>query len=52
LKLVEDITVTLSTKENKELWNFNENFRVIATSKTNGELKLYLSLLSVFTIIE
>jgi hypothetical protein len=31
LTLVEDIPGTLTTKENKELRNFNENFRVIAT---------------------
>ena len=33
LTLVEDIPGTLTTKENKELRNFNKDFRVIAISK-------------------
>ena len=51
LTLVEDIPGTLTTKENKELRNFNENFRVIATCKPGDELKLSEALLSRFTVI-
>ena len=51
LTLVEDIPGTLTTKENKELRNFNKNFRVIATCKTGDEMKLSEALLSRFTII-
>ena len=51
LTLVEDIPGTLTTKENKELRNFNQNFRVIATCKPGDELKLSEALLSRFTII-
>jgi hypothetical protein len=51
LTLVEDIPGTLTTKENKELRNFNANFRVIATCKPGDELKLSEALLSRFTVI-
>jgi len=51
LTLVEDIPGTLTTKENKELRNFNQNFRVIATCKPGDELKLSEALLSRFTVI-
>ena len=51
LTLVEDIPGTLTTKENKELRNFNKNFRVIATCKTGDEMKLSEALLSRFTVI-
>jgi hypothetical protein len=51
LTLVEDIPGTLTTKEDKELRNFNENFRVIATCKTGDEMKLSEALLSRFTVI-
>ena len=51
LTLVEDIPGTLTTKENKELRNFNENFRVIATCKPGDELKLSEALLSRFSVI-
>ena len=51
LTLVEDIPGTLTTKENKELKNFNEDFRVIATCKPGDELKLSEALLSRFTVI-
>ena len=51
LTLVEDIPGTLTTKENKELRNFNQNFRVIATCKTGDEMKLSEALLSRFTVI-
>ena len=51
LTLVEDIPGTLTTKENKELRNFNENFRVIATCKPGDELKLSEALLSSFSVI-
>ena len=51
LTLVEDIPGTLTTKENKELRNFNKNFRVIATCKPGDELKLSEALLSRFTLI-
>ena len=51
LTLVEDIPGTLTTKENKELRNFNKDFRVIATCKTGDEFKLSEALLSRFTVI-
>ena len=51
LTLVEDIPGTLTTKENKELRNFNKDFRVIATCKPGDELKLSEALLSRFTVI-
>jgi len=51
LTLVEDIPDTLTTKENKELRNFNKDFRVIATCKPGDELKLSEALLSRFTVI-
>ena len=38
LTLVEDIPGTLTTKENKEIRNFNKDFRVIATCKPGDEL--------------
>ena len=51
LTLVEDIPGTLTGKENKELRNFNKDFRVIATCKPGDELKLSEALLSRFTVI-
>ena len=51
LTLVEDIPGTLTTKENKELRNFNRDFRIIATCKPGDELKLSEALLSRFTLI-
>ena len=51
LTLVEDILGTLTTKENKELRNFNKDFRVIATCKPGDELSLSEALLSRFTVI-
>jgi len=51
LTLVEDIPGTLTTKENKDLINFKEDFRVIATCKPGEELKLSEGLLSRFTVI-
>ena len=51
LTLVEDIPGTLTGKENKELRNFNKDFRVIATCKPGDELKLSDALLSRFTVI-
>ena len=45
LTLEEDIPGTLTTKENKELRNFNKDFRVIATCKPGEELKLSEALL-------
>ena len=51
LTLVEDIPSTLTIKENKELKNFNENFRVITACKPGDELKLFEAVLSRFTVI-
>ena len=51
LTLVEDIPGTLTGKENKELKNFNKDFRVIATCKPGDEFKLSEALLSRFTVI-
>ena len=51
LTLVEDIPGTLTTKEEKELRDFNKDFRVIATCKPGDELKLSEALLSRFTVI-
>ena len=49
--LFEDIPGTLTTKENKELRNINQNIKVIVTCKPGDQLKLSEILLSRFTII-
>ena len=51
LTLVEDITDTFTTKQNKELRNLNKGFRVIATCKPGKEFELSGELLSRFTVI-
>jgi len=51
LILYEDISGTLTTRENKEIRNFNQNSRVIATCKSGEEIKLSEAILSRFTVI-
>ena len=51
LTLIEDIPNTFTTKNKKELKDFNKDFRIIATCKTGEEKNLSEALLSRFTVI-
>ena len=51
LTLVEDIPNTFTSKNKKELKDFNKDFRIIATCKTGEEKNLSEALLSRFTVI-
>ena len=51
LTLIEDIPNTFTSKNKKELKDFNKDFRIIATCKTGEEKNLSEALLSRFTVI-